>query len=140
MSILNNYSVPKDALSDAANDDEDTPADEDVNYVDEVVYNPSDAGNALADAQNNYKVSLDFNDLNGEPIWFSGDSSASYSWKFMSGYDYKSAKVDCVWLCTSDEGHIVYAYHTATYNGVDNTFENATTHLTKEGGDSLAAD
>lgn len=132
---MQKYNIPDDALV-AENSTQDTEDKEDVKYVNEVVYNPSDLGNALADAQNDFSGADDLESLQGEQLWYNG---AGGTWKFMSGYDYQSSSIDCVWICYNSKKEIL-AYHTAQYDGGTNTFKNGNTEYTKKGAESIGAD
>lgn len=133
---LHEYAVPDDAY---VSQDDTTNNEDETTYVNQVVYNPSKLGKKLAKLQNNYDVS-NVDAMMGEPVWYSGDKrKTNFKWKFMSDYEYTSAKIDCIWLCTNDDG-IVLAFHTATYDGSENTFTNALTKMTEEGVKYIAAD
>lgn len=133
-SIMSKYEIPDEFyLMDIKGEENET--EENVEYIEEVTYNPSEAGHALAKAQNEYVSGAD---LLGERLWLS--SKLNYTWSFKSGYEYRSAKIDCIWICTEDQTGDVLAIHTATYDGGTDTFINGKTQVTHKGVGHLAAD
>ena len=126
-SAMANYEIPDDAVvqEEVVSAEDDTETEDDTIYVDEVVYNPSTAAGLLTERENS----------NG--IWVS--LQCNYTWTFKSGYDYRAARVDCLWVCTNDDTGEVLAYHTGIYNGGTESFENEETILTLKGAQYLGA-
>lgn len=135
--IMKGYAIPENAII-SENASENNQNNEETDYVNEVVYNPSELGKKLAKLQNDFSAAGD--DLMGEPLWYSGKSDCNYKWKFMSGYDYRSAKIECIWICKDVDTGKILAFHTAVYNGGTNKFENGITKVTEEGVENRAVD
>lgn len=126
MSTMSDYEIPDDAVISEVITDTETEDTEDTIYVDEVVYNPSAAASILTERENS----------NG--LWIG--LQCDYTWTFKSGYDYRSAKIDCLWVCTNDSTGEVLAYHTGVYNGATDSFEDEVTKLTMKGENYLGVD
>lgn len=136
--ILKEYAIPEDAvieeqLSEAGG--------EKTEYVDEVVYNPKKPGEKHAKAQNGDNPDK----LDGQPYWYSGKTK--YKWRFLSGYDYTSADIACIWVCEDTvknkdrkKKKRLLAIHTADYDGAEDAFDNHITYITQKGMENLAAD
>jgi hypothetical protein len=63
-----------------------------------------------------------------------------HTWTFKSDYEYSSANIRCVWLCTNDDTGELLAFRVADYNGASNEFTDPEVYVTKIGDTYNAAD
>lgn len=126
---MDTYAIPEDAYALSIDEAGYSPeiSDENIEYINQVTYNPSEAAaRELGDAINIDKWGITF--------------TCPYTWSFKSGYDYDYVKIPCVWVCTNDETGEVIAVKTATYDCINDEFEEIHIYYTKIGGKYIAAD
>lgn len=123
LKTMKGYEIPENTVV----EDTESTEDENVEYVNQVTYNPKEAAEAeLASADNGKD--------------WSSKMKCPYTWTFKSDYEYSSARIKCIWLCTHDETGELLAFRVADYNGGTNEFSDASVYMTQIGGSYIAAD
>jgi hypothetical protein len=125
INTMSDYDIPEDTVS---TDESTESTEENIEYVNEVTYSPTELANELAAATNNYQD------------WAASINKCSRTWTFESDYEYSSAKVMCIWLCTNDDTGELLAFRVADYNGSKNEFTDPEMFITKIGEKYDAAD
>lgn len=129
---MNDYKLPENAVVDSSQsggNNADNKADdtENVEYVNQVTYSPSDAAKQeMADSDNGKD-------------WMAYPFTCPYTWSFKSDYEYASAKIECIWICTNNDTGELLAFRVADYDASSNEFSNASIYTTKIGGTYIEA-
>lgn len=121
---MKGYEIPENTVVEESTE---STEDENVEYVNQITYSPKAAAEReLANSNNGTDWSLSL--------------KCPYTWTFKSDYEYGSAKVNCVWLCTHNDTGELLAFRVAEYDGTTDEFSDGSIYMTMIGGNYIAAD